>query len=341
MIQSKLLQGYSLARTGVYFLESLPLIFLNRWLANPDMPEPKPEQIKALWARVLELHERDANNVAEGLYPISALEFENPIRHVRSLIDVFRDGVSVALRMRKNKTKDFANSADSAQGDLPEYYKRNFHFQTDGYFSEDSARRYDHQVEILFNGTAGAMRRSILVPLKNLAPNAGRFLEIGCGTGSATRLVAEALPEAKITALDLSEPYLKIAQEKLRAYSHLGFLQGDGTNLDFKDETFDAVYSVFLLHELPQKEREQVLREAWRILKPGGVMVFADSLQLDDDHELNWALERFPKIYHEPFYTNYIKNGLKPLFQTVTGLEATQQLAVFTKTVWVQKPYSS
>lgn len=338
MIKNRLLQGYGIARTGVYFLESLPLLALNRYLANPEIPEPTPEQIKALWQRVIALHERDAQNVNAGLYPMRALEFENPIRHLRSLVDVLRDGVSVAWRMRKRKTKEFNPTAVEFKSDVPEYYQRNFHFQTDGYLSEGSARRYDHQVEILFNGTAGAMRRLILPPLKECAPSNGRFLEIGCGAGSATRAVAETFPDAFITALDLSSPYLKIAQENLRKLSRVNFMQGDGTQLDFKDQTFDAVFSVYLLHELPQAERVQVLTEAWRVLKPGGVLVFADSLQLDDDPELNWALERFPKIYHEPFYMNYIKDDLKDRMKSITQVEPSQDFAVFTKVVWAQKP---
>ncbi len=65
------------------------------------------------------------------------------------------DGFRVAWRMRKNKNKDFQGKAAETAATMPDYYARNFHFQTDGYFSEASARRYDHQVEILFGGTAG------------------------------------------------------------------------------------------------------------------------------------------------------------------------------------------
>ncbi len=42
---------------------------------------------------------------------------------------------------------------------LPEYYGRNFHYQTEGYLSEESAELYEHQTEILFMGTLGLMRR--------------------------------------------------------------------------------------------------------------------------------------------------------------------------------------
>jgi len=332
MISTKLLQGLSIARTGVYFLEGLPLIAFQRF-HKPEILPPTKEQVKYLWKNVLALHARDAANVERGIYSWRALEFENPIRHIRTFTEVLRDGVRIAGRMRKNNSKDIAKEHSE---NAPEYYARNFHFQTDGYFTEDSARLYDHQVEILFKGTAGAMRRLILPPMHQALGSKPRILEIGCGTGSATRLVAQSFPKARVTALDLSAPYLKVAQDNLRSFPNVDFSQGDGTALEFKDQMFDCVFSVFLMHELPAEERKKVVTEAWRVLKPGGLLVLADSLQLDDDPELNWALESFPKIYHEPFYTNYLKSSLEKLAESVGG-QAQSDHALFTKVVWAEK----
>lgn len=341
MTLSKVYHGLNLARSGVYFLEALPFAFASRWFANPDLPPPTNEQVRTLWKHIALLHEREAHNLERGLYPTKAIEIENPLKHVRSYFEVLGDGLRVAWRMRKRQSKSFSTDAEALSREMPEYYARNFHFQTDGYFSEASARRYDHQVEILFSGTAGAMRRMILPVLKSNSLGEGHWLELGCGAGSATRPVLETFPKAKVTALDLSAPYLKIAQENLRSYPNVDFLQGDLTNLDFKNETFNVVYTVFVLHELPKPERAALVREAFRVLKPGGVLVLADSLQWDDEPELNWALERFPKAYHEPFFKNYVEDNLSRLIKQVTGCEAHSQNALFTKVVWVQKPASS
>jgi len=341
MILNRLWMGLNLARSGIYFLESLPFALVSRWIGNPDLPPPTNEQVRTLWKHIVQLHEREAQNLDRGLYPASALELENPLRHLRSFIEVLRDGVKVAFRMRRRDTKSFSREASDMGEGLPDYYTRNFHFQTDGYLSEASARRYDHQVEILFTGTAGAMRRMILPVLKDNTRGDGHWLEIGCGTGATTRSVCETFPKAKVTALDMSAPYLKIAQNNLRRYQRVDFMQGDGTNLDFKNSTFDVVYSVYLLHELPKPERAAVIREAFRVLKPGGILIFADSTQLGDEKELDWALDRFPKAYHEPFYRNYIENNLAKTLKQATGCEARTEYAFFTKIGWVQKPLSS
>ncbi len=341
MILPRLLQGINLARSGVYFLESLPFALASRWIANPDLPPPTNDQVRTLWKHILQLHEREAQNLERGIYPASALEVENPLKHLRSFIEVLGDGIRVALRMRRQQNKHFSPSAEALSKDLPEYYTRNFHFQTDGYLSEASARRYDHQVEILFSGTAGAMRRLILPILKDQTKGEGRWLELGCGSGSTTRAVLTTFPKAKITALDMSAPYLKIAQENLRRFSKVDFAQGDATNLDYKNSTFDVVYSVFVMHELPKPERAALMREAFRVLKPGGVLILADSLQIGDEKELDWALERFPKAYHEPFYKSYSEDPLARTLKQTTGCDVTQQHAFLTKVVWVQKPLSS
>ena len=57
---------------------------------------------------------------------------------------------------------------------FPDYYLRNFHYQTGGYLSERSAKLYDQQVEVLFIGSADAMRRQALVAHRRLRTTPAR-----------------------------------------------------------------------------------------------------------------------------------------------------------------------
>ncbi|GIR24618.1 MAG: hypothetical protein CM15mP39_04290 [Synechococcus sp.] len=104
----------------------------------------------------------------------------------------------------------------------PEYYLQNFHHQTDGYLSDHSAGLYDLQVEILFNGTADAMRRRVLAPLKrglkhfaDRAPGSLKILDVATGTGRTLQQIRAAVPHAQLIGTDLSESYLRQANRWL------------------------------------------------------------------------------------------------------------------------------
>ncbi len=265
----------------------------------------------------------DARRIAEGVYPVNVLSPEAPWKHATRFRKILFDGLKVALRKRRGRTTEFSERARENLEELPRYYRRNFHFQTDGYLSTASAELYDHQVEILFRGGAGAMRRLLIEPLKQrLGTPDGkglRFLEIACGTGAATQMMSMAFPKAKIIATDLSEPYLQVARKKVGDTQRVHFLQAEGEKLPFKDGEFDVVYSVFLFHELPLETRRQVIAEQLRVLKPGGWAGAIDSAQPHDVPAYSPLLENFPEEYHEPFYRNYLEHPLEGLFAEGAG----------------------
>ena len=64
------------------------------------------------------------------------------------------------------------------------------------------------------------------------------------------------------------------------------------------------------MHELPNPIRQKVINEFYRVLQPGGVLVIADSMQLSDSPELESLMNNFPRIFHEPFYTDYIQDDI-------------------------------
>src|SRR5205085_5246454 len=83
----------------------------------------------------------------------------------------------------------------------PDYYARNFHFQTEGYLGHTSAQLYDLQVELLFGGTADVMRRRLSPPIVRHAHAHGAsaarpmsVLDVACGTGHLLRMLGAALP---------------------------------------------------------------------------------------------------------------------------------------------------
>ena len=169
----------------------------------------------------------------------------------------------------------------------PRYYLQNFHFQSGGWITDNSARRYDTQVEVFFSGTANAMRRQALPQLHEAFAGRDqrrlRLLEVGCGTGRFLDAAKQAWPRLPALGLDLSEAYVREAKHHLRRWSSLKLIVANGEAIPVPDASQDALTSIFMFHELPPKVRRVVFREFARVLKPGGRLVIVDSLQRGDE----------------------------------------------------------
>jgi ubiquinone/menaquinone biosynthesis C-methylase UbiE len=209
-------------------------------------------------------------------------------------------------RKRRAKTEVLT---EETRGKRPRYYLQNFHFQSGGWMTDDSAERYDTQVEVLFNGTANATRRQALPQLREVF--AGRdqrklkLLDIGCGTGRFLDAVKQAWPRLPMLGLDMSEAYIRYAKRQLKRWAWIRFIVGKAEAAPLPDNSQDAVTSTFLFHELPPKIRRIVFSECARVLKPGGRLVIVDSLQRGDRPDYEGILELFPQNYHEPYYESY------------------------------------
>ncbi|MCS6800704.1 MAG: class I SAM-dependent methyltransferase [Chloroflexota bacterium] len=108
-----------------------------------------------------------------------------------------------------------------------------------------------------------------------------RILDLGCGFKS-TFALKERWPAAEVHGIDLSAPLLKFAH-KLAAKKGLAihFSQQNAEQTTFPDAFFDVVYSTILFHELPDEAAVNVIREAYRLLKPGGWFVMDDTPTYD------------------------------------------------------------
>ncbi|MES3038532.1 MAG: class I SAM-dependent methyltransferase, partial [Bdellovibrionota bacterium] len=318
--------GYQLARSLTFTFEQRSLPLIER-LVTGQFKDLTPEEKKHLPLLLKELFlllKHDSQMCSEGYFPLSVYQTENPQEHLFRLGKILWDGVGISRRRTEKKAKVFKNKEKLELSKYPEYYQRNFHYQTNGYLSEQSAELYEHQVEILFSGGADAMRR-LLIPLIKEQPvrhaKQLRFLEIGAGTGRLTRSMRLAFPEAHITCSELSPAYLKKARQRLGTFPKIDFIQANAEDLPFKDDSFDLVYSCFLFHELPLTARKHVIKEGKRVLKPGGLFGLVDSLQKNDRAEFNWALRRFPTDFHEPFFKNYSITPMEKLVKDTSQFE--------------------
>jgi ubiquinone/menaquinone biosynthesis C-methylase UbiE len=300
----------NLSKTVLYSLEYKLLYFLSRSFSHyvtPPSDETDKKLLNHLKDGVITLHQLDAKNISEGVYPVEVIIPKSPLAHIKNIPYLLYDSLKISRRRKLNIKKDFNIEPE----DTPDYLNRNYHFQTDGYFSDKSAKIYEHQVEVLFSGTAGPMRRMLIKYIKEKlkTKKSLRILELGAGVGSATLDFVKSFEISQYTVTDVSKPYLDLAKKRLvksNKKTSFEFVQTPAESLPFQDGEFDLVFSIYLFHELPRNIREKVLAESYRVLASGGIVGICDSLQINDDQMLNDVLEKFPKDYHEPFYTGYI-----------------------------------
>lgn len=324
-----------------FLLNATVLQEAARIVTRQKRPELSRDTIRELMTRHKALHRRDLENVATGMYPRELL-FDIPVqRYLRAFPQLVRDIPSVVRRMRSGDYKELPE-IDKAR--YPAYYRRTFHWQTDGYFSEHSAELYELGVELLFRGTADVMRRQVIPPITRFAnarPEGAKplkLIDIACGTGRTLHQIARTHPTMRLTGVDLSPAYVRIARERLRDVGELTMHAENAEHLPYADGTFDIATSVYLFHELPRNARRNVVREMFRVVSPGGLVVIEDSAQLADSGVIEHALRNFPAEFHEPFYADYLEDDLAQLLAECGFVDVTSESHLVARVVSARRP---
>jgi ubiquinone/menaquinone biosynthesis C-methylase UbiE len=293
-------------RLPMFAVQQMLRVLSRRW------DQPSRAEVQRVQDRYWKLLARDLENAELGLYPESLL-FDFPmIAYAKTFPKLALEFGRAMRRMRAADYQDLPKDIDLTR--YPHYFRRNFHWQSDGYLSKRSAELYDAGVEFVFLGSADVMRRQIIPPIsRHLATHDGRarILDVATGTGRALFQLAKSHPAQKYYALDLSQYYLEVAQRTADEKLDISFVVENAEEMPFKDESFDVVTSVYLFHELPKNARRRVYREMLRVLRPGGLLVIEDSAQFSESSEIRQLLERFPADLHEPFYQDYLRDDME------------------------------
>jgi len=129
-----------------------------------------------------------------------------------------------------------------------------------------------------------------------------RVLDAGCGSGSMSRLIAGSFPRAEVVGVDLREQYLDFARRLASAENiqNLAFRSADVFALPFADESFDVVWTKYLLQWL--KEPKRALNELKRVTRRGGVVVSCDFV--------GFAIEHYPVTSEFDRQVRYVMKSL-------------------------------
>ncbi len=114
-------------------------------------------------------------------------------------------------------------------------------------------------------------------------PDEGKGLDVGCGSGALTIACAKRNPKATMLGIDRwGKEYASFSKQlcennsKAEGVSNTSFMQGDACKLPFEDQTFDAVTSNYVYHNIPSRDRQAILLETLRTLKKGGTFAIHD-----------------------------------------------------------------
>ncbi len=312
-------------------------------MLNPGYRAPGMDTLRSLFKSLNDLVDRDVANVEAGYYPRELL-FRVPFfRHMRAAPEILSD---VPFILRRNWRKKFFDlPKDVDLGDYPKYYRQNFHWQTHGWLSRHSARIYDLGVDFLFWGATDSMRRMLIPPLVDdlRGRRQARILDVACGTGRFLTQLHDALPKAKLYGVDLSPYYVEQARNVVSNTAAITVTTENAEALPFDDASFDAVTSIYLFHELPRAARRNVLREMWRVAKPGGRVVIGDAPQAADHDvaSIEPLLAIFPSLYHEPYFPDYTRDPLSEGLRECGFEVESEQRFLVTKVIVARKPAST
>ena len=153
------------------------------------------------------------------------------------------------------------------------------------------ARHYDLAMDLLFLGRHRHFMRAV-VDRMEIEPG-DEILDLGSGTGRNTCLMMELLgPTGRVVGMDTSEEMLGQSRRRCRFYPQVDFMKARIEQpLEFHEE-FDKVSLFFVLHGFEDNEKERIIRNARKALKPGGTLWVLDYDEFKLDKlwfPLRWA----------------------------------------------------
>ncbi len=184
---------------------------------------------------------------------------------------------------------------------------------TRGGDSLEAGAVYDRGLAVFSMGLMGAnlddiglsMSRYISLKYPNFAPR--RILDTGTTVGHNTLPWKQTYPDAEVMAIDAAPGGLVYGAARAAMQGQdVEFVQMCADKLDYPDASFDLVWSSMFLHELSKKQRAAALAEAYRVLRPGGLMLHMElppnaEMSAFDGFYLDWD----SWYNEEPYYKGY------------------------------------
>ena len=153
-----------------------------------------------------------------------------------------------------------------------------------------------------------------------------RIVDLGCGVGRSTMTLQDTFPQANVTGVDLSPYFLTVAQHAERTEERgqtkpIEWVHAAAEATSLPNEAADLVSACLVFHELPQSAAEDIIAEAYRLVRPGGYFAIMD---MNPQSEIYQKMPPYILTLlksTEPYLDQYFALDLKETFQSV-GFEA-------------------
>jgi ubiquinone/menaquinone biosynthesis C-methylase UbiE len=126
-------------------------------------------------------------------------------------------------------------------------------------------------------------------------PADARVLDVGCGSGWATRLLAQAAEKGRVTGIDISDEMIRLARESSKSFSNVDFQVASAEGLPFPNAEFTHAFSMESLYYY--REILDAIGEIRRVLQPGGMFVAVIDLYQENEPTAFWV-EKLPVQVH-------------------------------------------
>lgn len=141
-------------------------------------------------------------------------------------------------------------------------------------FYRGMSKFYDLLDVVYFRKPGTSPRRFVFHSVKD----GDRVLDLCAGTGTNSVAIAKRYPNSRVVAVDLSRDMLIVARAKAKEamLRNIKFYRMDATKLKIKEECFDKVLLSLVLHETTEELAGEIIKEAYRVLKPNGEIIITE-----------------------------------------------------------------
>ena len=246
-----------------------------------------------------------------------------------------KDQESIAQALTSRANKKGSLSLDEHLKISPPISQIEIHRMPGGYVSETdpedltAGRLYSGTIEIYRNAKAmgdgsqagsDAIGQFTAKTVKSYFPELAprRILDLGCGTGEQTIAFKRAFPDAEVHGLDAAGPLLKFAHAWAESEGvPLHFKQANAQATGYEAGSFDLIVSHILFHETSRTVMPKVMKEAFRLLAPGGVFLNLDVPYQPEVTPLPRQITNHWQVINngEPFWTGFAESKLPPILE--------------------------